>query len=55
MVCDDESIYSIIETDEIENELSEIESSDEEVDLIEELAGPKIEMMNQVECEHVIA
>jgi len=57
LVCDDEikddkSIYSIIETDEIENEELENSSSEEEVDLIEELAGLKIEMMNQVELKH---
>jgi len=57
LVCDDEikddkSIYSIIETDEIENEDLGNSSSEEEVDLIEELAGLKIEMMNQVELKH---
>ena len=56
MVCDDEikddeSIYSIIETDEVENEELENSSSEEEIDLIEELAGLKIEMMNQVELK----
>jgi len=51
-IKDDESIYSIIETDEIENEELENSSSEEEVDLIEELAGLKIEMMNQVELKH---
>ena len=45
-IKDDESIYSIIETDE-EKELSE-----EELDLIDELAGIKIEMMDQINCEH---
>ncbi|RCV34925.1 hypothetical protein SETIT_7G197200v2 [Setaria italica] len=50
-IMDDESIYSIIETDEIEyNE--EDESSDEEMNLIEELAGLKIEMMDQVIRNH---
>ena len=49
---DDESIYSIIETDDVENEELENSSSEEEVDLIEELAGLKIEMMNQVELKH---
>ena len=32
--------------------MPEKESSDDELDLVEELAGLKIEMMNQVECEH---
>ncbi|RCV38107.1 hypothetical protein SETIT_8G115800v2 [Setaria italica] len=50
-IMDDESIYSIIETDEIEyNE--EDESSDEEINLIEELAGLKIEMMDQIIRDH---
>ena len=31
--------------------MPENESSDDEIDLVEELAGLKIEMMNQVECE----
>jgi hypothetical protein len=48
---DDESIYSIIETDEIEYDV-ENESSDEELDLIDELAGLKIEMMDQIDCKH---
>uniref|UniRef100_A0A453HM05 Uncharacterized protein n=1 Tax=Aegilops tauschii subsp. strangulata TaxID=200361 RepID=A0A453HM05_AEGTS len=44
LVCDDEikydeSIYSIIETDEVENEALEYESSEDEIDLIDELAG----------------
>ena len=57
MVCDDEikddeSIYSIIETDEVENETPDYESSEDEMDLIDDLAGLKIEMMNQVDCEH---
>uniref|UniRef100_A0A452Y4Y0 Uncharacterized protein n=1 Tax=Aegilops tauschii subsp. strangulata TaxID=200361 RepID=A0A452Y4Y0_AEGTS len=51
-IKDDESIYSIIETDEVENEAPEYESSEDEIDLIDELAGLKIEMMNQVDCEH---
>ena len=51
-IKDDESIYSIIETDEIENNEVEYESSDDEIDLIDELAGLKIEMMNQTNCEH---
>ncbi|KAK8457958.1 hypothetical protein SEVIR_3G277250v4 [Setaria viridis] len=50
-IMDDESVYSIIETDEIEyNE--EDESSDEETNLIEELAGLKIEMMDQIIRDH---
>jgi hypothetical protein len=44
---DDESIYSIIETDEIEYDV-ENESSDEDL----ELAGLKIEMMDQIDCKH---
>nr|CAE04588.2 OSJNBb0006N15.5 [Oryza sativa Japonica Group] len=51
-IKDDESIYSIIETDEIENTNEEYESTDEELDLIDELAGLKIEMMDQLNCEH---
>jgi len=51
-IKDDESIYSIIETDEVENEAPEYESSEDEIDLIDDLAGLKIEMMNQVDCEH---
>ena len=51
-IKDDESIYSIIETDEIENEELENSSSEEEVDLIEALVGLKIEMMNQLELKH---
>jgi hypothetical protein len=43
-IMDDESIYSIIEIDEIEYEE---ESSEEEIDLIDELARIKIEMMDQ--------
>ena len=50
-IMDDESIYSIIETDEIEYD-EEKESSDEELDLIDELAGLKIEMMDQINYEH---
>jgi hypothetical protein len=46
---DDESIYSIIETYEIEYDE---ESSEEEIDLIDELAGIKIEMMDQIDCKH---
>ena len=51
-IKDDESIYSIIETDEVENETQEYDSSEDEIDLIDDLAGLKIEMMNQVDCEH---
>jgi hypothetical protein len=51
-IKDDESIYSIIETDEVEVEALEDESSEDDLDLIDELAGLKIEMMNQTECEH---
>ena len=50
-IMDDESIYSIIETDEVEYE-EENESCEEELDLIDELAGLKIEMMDQIICEH---
>jgi ribonuclease HI/predicted FMN-binding regulatory protein PaiB len=51
-IKDDESIYSIIETDEVEKQKIEEESSEDELDLIDELAGLKIEMMNQVDCKH---
>jgi hypothetical protein len=51
-IKDDESIYSIIETDEVENEPQEYDSSEDEIDLIDDLAGLKIEMMNQIDCEH---
>lgn len=51
-IKDDESIYSIIETDEVETINEEYESSDEELDLIDELAGLKVEMMDQLNCEH---
>ena len=50
-IMDDESIYSIIETDEIEYD-EENESSDEELNLIDELAGLKIEMMEQLDYKH---
>lgn len=50
-IMDDESIYSIIETDEVEYD-EENESSEEELDLIDELAGLKIEIMDQVICNH---
>ena len=48
---DDESIYSIIGTDEVEYD-EENESSEEELDLIYELAGLKLEMMDQVISKH---
>jgi hypothetical protein len=51
-IKDDESIYSIIETDEVEKENLEEDSSEDEMNLIDKLAGLKVEMMNQVECEH---
>jgi hypothetical protein len=44
-IMDDESIYSIIETEKIEYD-EEKESSKEEIDLIDELVGLKIEMMD---------
>jgi hypothetical protein len=50
-IRDDESIYSIIETDEIEYDV-ENKSSDEELDLIDELSGLKIEMMDQIDYKH---
>uniref|UniRef100_A0ACD5URB7 Uncharacterized protein n=1 Tax=Avena sativa TaxID=4498 RepID=A0ACD5URB7_AVESA len=51
-IKDDESIYSIIETDEVENQILEDDSSEDDIDLIDEFAGLKVEMMNQVECQH---
>jgi hypothetical protein len=51
-IKDDESIYSIIEIDEIENNEQEYDSSNDDMDLIGELAGLTIEMMNQVTCNH---
>jgi hypothetical protein len=51
-IKDDESIYSIIETDKIENNEQEYDSSNDEMDLIDELAGLTKEMMNQVSCNH---
>jgi hypothetical protein len=48
---DDESIYSIIETDEIEYDI-ENKSSDEELNLIDELSGLKIEMIDQIDYKH---
>jgi hypothetical protein len=47
----DKSIYSIIEIDEIEYDV-ENESSDEKLNLIDELSGLKIEMMDQIDCKH---
>jgi hypothetical protein len=47
-----ESIYSIIETNEIENNEQEYDSSNDDMDFIDELAGLTIEMMNQVSCNH---
>ena len=44
-IKDDESIYSIIETDEIENNEADYESSNDEMDLIDELADLTIEMI----------
>jgi hypothetical protein len=51
-IKDNESIYSIIETDEIENNEQEYDSSNDDMDLIDQLAGLKIEMMNQISCNH---
>jgi hypothetical protein len=51
-IMDDESIYSIIETDEIEYD-EEQDSSEEELDLIDELSGLKIEMMDQIVFKHM--
>jgi hypothetical protein len=48
---DDESIYLIIETDEIEYDI-ENKSSDEELNLIDELSGLKIEMIDQIDYKH---
>jgi hypothetical protein len=50
-IMDDESIYLITETNEIEYD-EEKELSEEEIHLIDELAGLKIEMMDQINCEH---
>jgi hypothetical protein len=50
-IMDDESIYSIIEIDEIEYDV-ENESSDEKLNLIDELSGLEIEMMDQINCKH---
>jgi len=54
LVCDDElnddeSIYSIIETEEIENGDIDYSPIEDELDLVEELAGLKIEMMEQTD------
>jgi hypothetical protein len=51
-IKDDESIYSIIEIVEIENNEQEYDSSNDGMDLIDELAGLTIEMMNQVSYNH---
>jgi hypothetical protein len=51
-IKDDESIYSIIETDEIENNEQKYYSSNDDMDFIDELAELAIEMMNQVCCNH---
>jgi E3 ubiquitin-protein ligase DOA10 len=51
-IKDDESIYSIIETDEIENNEQEYDSSNGDMDFIDELVGLAIEMMNRVSCNH---
>jgi hypothetical protein len=51
-IKDDKSIYSIIETYEIENNEQEYDSRNDDMDLIDELAGLKIEMMNQVSYNH---
>jgi hypothetical protein len=51
-IKDDESIYSIIETNEIENNEQEYDSSNDDMDSIDELVGLTIEMMNQVSCNH---
>jgi hypothetical protein len=47
-----ESIYSIIETNEIENNEQDYDSSNDDMDFIDELTGLTIEMMNQVSCNH---
>jgi hypothetical protein len=51
-IKDDESIYSIIETDEIENNEQEYDSSNNDIDFIDELARLTIETMNEVSCNH---
>jgi E3 ubiquitin-protein ligase DOA10 len=51
-IKDDESIYSIIKTDKIENNEQEYDSSNDDMDFIDELAGLTIEMVNQVSCNH---
>jgi hypothetical protein len=55
LVCDDdimdnESIYSFIDTNEIEYDV-ENKSSDEELNLIDELSRLKIEMIDQIDCK----
>jgi hypothetical protein len=51
-IKDDESIYSIIETYEIENNEPKCDSGNDGMYHIDELAGLTIEMMNQVSCDH---
>jgi hypothetical protein len=51
-IKDDESIYSIIETYEIETNEQEYDSSNDDMDFIDELARLTIEMMNQVSCNY---
>jgi hypothetical protein len=51
-IKDDESIYSIIEKVEIENTEQEYNSSNDDMDFIDELARLTIEMMNQLSCNH---
>jgi hypothetical protein len=49
-IKDDESIYSIIEIDGIENNKQEYDSNNDDMNFIDALAGLTIEMMNQVSC-----
>jgi hypothetical protein len=51
-IKDDESIYSIIEIDGIENNKQEYDSNNDDMNFIDELAGLTIEMMNQVSCNN---
>jgi hypothetical protein len=51
-IKDDESIYSIMEIGEIENNEQEYDSSNDDMNFIDELTGLTIEMMNQVSCDH---
>jgi hypothetical protein len=51
-IKDDESIYSIIEIYEVENNEQEYNSSNDDMGFIDELAGLIIEMMNRVSCNH---